>query len=167
MGCVENTHDRLERLKCFPSSKAAAFLNFGIERTTFNIFHHHVDRAIAGRAKVVNRHSVWVTKATRCLAFAPEPAEPLCISTYLRWKDFYRYTITKKNVARAINRSHPTFAQHRLNLVLAVEYGIDNRRWVIFQDFTVYGAEANAVVVFGFANSAVFHSRSEEHTSEL
>src|SRR6185503_21227275 len=76
---IEHAHDWRENLKRFASGELSAGLQFVIECVTFHILHHHVDRAVGGRAKVVNGYRIRVTKAARGLTFATESSQPLSV----------------------------------------------------------------------------------------
>ena len=60
-------------------------------------------------------------------------------------------------MARFINRAHAAFAEHGFDVILAVEYGINQRGRVIFKDFAVRRAEAHTIIVFGFTNRTILH----------
>jgi hypothetical protein len=60
-------------------------------------------------------------------------------------------------VTRPVHGAHPTLAQQRFHLVLAVEHGVDDRGGIGFEDLSINRTEAHAVVVFCFAGRAVFH----------
>jgi hypothetical protein len=98
-----------------------------------------------------------VAKTPGRLTFAPESSQPLGVVAYLRWENFYGDTIAQKNVAREINGAHAAFTKQRFDVVLPVEDRSHQRRRIIFQNFTVNGAEAHAIIVFRLADGAVFH----------
>jgi hypothetical protein len=99
-----------------------------------------------------------MAKSACGLAFATEPSQPFCIVSHLRRQNFYGDTIAKQNVARTIHCTHSTFAQHRFNVVLAVENSIDQGLLILFKDLAINRAEGDCVFVFCFAERAVFHS---------
>src|SRR5688572_6987554 len=99
-----------------------------------------------------------MTKATRRLTFTPESSQPFGVVSDLGRQHFDRDAIAEQDMARAINCSHAAFAEQRLHLVLPVEHGVDDRRWIGLQHLAINRTEADAVVVFRFAGSAVFHS---------
>ncbi len=155
---VEHAHDRRENLKRFASGETSAGLEFVIECVTFHILHHHVDSAVGGCAKIVNSYRIWMAKAAGGLTFATESSQPLRIVSDFRGKDFDSHAIAEQDMSRAINRTHPAFAQQRFHLILPVEHRVDDGGGIGFQHLAVNRTEAHAVVVFGFAGGAVFHS---------
>ncbi len=70
------------------------------------------------------------------------------VVSHLRRQDFDGDTIAKQNVARTIHRTHSAFAEHRLNVVLAVENSVYKRRRILFQNLAINRAEGDAVFVF-------------------
>src|SRR5215208_1654578 len=98
-----------------------------------------------------------MTKTTGGLAFTSEASQPLGVGSHFRRQYFDRDTVAEENVPRAIDCSHPAFAEQRFHLVLAVENGVDDGSRVGLEDLAINRTEANAVVVFRFAGSAVFH----------
>src|SRR6266404_1481871 len=127
MGCVKNAEDGLKRVKRFRGREPTALLNLSIESMTFDVFHHHIDGAVSGSAKVINSYCIGMTKTSGSLAFASKTSKPLCIGAHFRRKDFYGYAITQQNMARAIHCSHSTLSQQGFYLVLAVEHGVHDR----------------------------------------
>jgi len=99
-----------------------------------------------------------MSKTTRCLTFTPESSQPLGIRSDFRRQNFDGHAIAEQNVAGAIDGSHSAFAEQRFHLVLAVEHGVDDGSRIGLENLPVNRTEANAVVVFCFAGSAVFHS---------
>src|SRR5262249_7125648 len=120
-------------------------------------FHHHVDDAVGSGSKIVNCNGVRMSKTPCGLSLTPEATKPLGIVADLWRKNFYGDAVAEQYVTRAINRSHTTFAQHRIDLILPVENRPYQRRWVIFQDFSINWAKTYAVVVFSFTDLAMFH----------
>src|ERR1044072_5833837 len=99
-----------------------------------------------------------MSKTTRRLTFTSKSSEPLGIGSDFRRQDFDSHAVAEKDVPRPVDCAHSAFAEQRLHLVLAVEDSIDDRSRIGLEDLPVNRAEANAVVVFGFAGGAVFHS---------
>src|ERR1043165_3866102 len=99
-----------------------------------------------------------MSKTARCLTFTSEASQPLGIGSDFRRQNFDSDTVAEQDVAGTIDCAHAAFAEERPPLVLAVENGIDDRGRIGLEHLTVNRAEANAVVVFCFAGSAVFHS---------
>src|ERR1044072_2283675 len=98
-----------------------------------------------------------MTKTPRCLAFASKSSQPLGIRSDFRRKDFDRDAIAEQDVAGAIDCTHSAFAEQRFHLVLAVEHGVDDGYRIDLENLAVNRAEGYAVLVFRFAESAVFH----------
>src|SRR6185369_1192506 len=103
-----------------------------------------------------------MAKPACCLTFTSEASQPLRVRPDFRRQDFDCYPVAKKDMTSAIDCPHPAFAQQCLHLVLAVEHGIDDRRRIRLEDLAIDRTEAHAVVVFCFAGSAVFHSKSTD-----
>src|ERR1043166_8880811 len=99
-----------------------------------------------------------MTKASSGLAFATEAPQPLGVGAHFRRQDFYRDAIAQQDVPCQVNRTHPAFAKQRFNLILAIEDGANERGRIVFKYLAVGGTEADIILVFCFADSAVFHA---------
>src|ERR1051325_3164907 len=119
---VEHAHDRRENFKSLGGGKPSARFELMIQSVPFDILHHHVDRAVGCGAKIVNGYRIRMSKTTSRLTLAPEPSQPFGVRSNFRRKNFDGDTIAKQNMPRAIDCSHPAFAQQRFHLVLPVEH---------------------------------------------
>ena len=123
MGGIEHAHDWIEHGHSIGGRKLSVFPQLSVECVALDVFHHEIDRAVAGRAQIVNCNRIRVAKTPRGLALALEAAQPFCVTAHFRWQDLNCNAIAQQNVPRAINRAHPAFAQHAFDLILAVEHG--------------------------------------------
>ncbi len=89
-----------------------------------------------------------MTKASRRLAFALKTTQPFRVAAHLWRQQLDRHAIAEQDVARAIDRAHPAFAQQGLDLILAVEHGADER----------LETKAQAIVKLFLADRAVLHA---------
>jgi len=153
----EHAHDWIEHGHCVGGRKLSVLSQLSVECVALDVFHHEIDRAVAGSAQIVNCNRIRVAKASRRLALALEAAQPFGIAAHLRRQDFNRDAIAEQNVPRAIDRAHPPFAQHAFDLILAVEHAADQGRRIFFQNFTVLRAKAHRVIEFFVADRAVLH----------
>src|SRR5258708_2760360 len=122
-----------------------------------DILHHHVDQSFVSGAKIVDGDGVRVAEAARRLAFPAKSPKPFRVRTHLRGKHLYRDAVTQKNMPGAIDGSHPPLAQQSLDLILAVEDGIDHAGGIVFEDFTVKRAKTYVIFVLGVADCAILH----------
>src|SRR5215831_5740574 len=123
---VQHAHDWIENGYGLAWSEVSACLQFNVESMSLDIFHDHVDHAVGSSAKIVYRDSVGMSKAPGSLPLTSKASQPFGVVPHLRRQDFYGYTVAKQDVAGAKDGAHAAFAQHRLNLVLAVEDCADN-----------------------------------------
>src|SRR5712692_4588129 len=155
---VQHAHNWLQHRYGFRRREASVLSPFGVERVALDVFHDQVDRAIARGAEIVDRDRVGMTKAPRRLAFALKTTQPFGVAAHLWRQDLDRDAVAQQDMARAIDGAHAAFAQHGLDLVLAIKRGADERRWIFFENFAVLRAKAQAVVKLFFADRAVLHS---------
>ena len=100
---------------------------FGVESVSFDVLHHHINHAIAGCPQVVDGDGVRMTKTARRLTFTTKATQPFGIVPHFRWQNFYRHPVAEENMAGAKDGAHAAFPQQRLNLVLAIKDGADDR----------------------------------------
>ena len=122
---IEHAHDWIEHGYSVGGRKLSVLPQLCVECVALDVFHHEIDRAVAGRAQIVNRNCIRMAKTARGLALALKTTQPLSVATHFRRQDFDGHTIAKQDVPRTIDRAHPAFAQHAFDLILAVEHGPD------------------------------------------
>jgi hypothetical protein len=98
-------------------------------------------------------------ETARGLALATESPQPLGVSAHLRGQDLYGDAIAKQNVPRRVDGAHAAFAEHGLNLILAIENCAYDGSKIIFQNFAIRRAEADVGVEFSITNWAVLHGK--------
>src|SRR5687768_7675698 len=155
---IQDAHYWFENLESLGWSEPPVFFEFSIKRLAIDVFHDHVNRAVACRSQVVNRNGVGVPQASCRLALATEASQPVRIVSHLGRENLDRNAIAKQNVACQIDRTHSALAQQGFDLILAIEDRTHQRRGIVFQNLPVSRAEAHIIFKLCFAKGAVFHA---------
>ena len=124
---IEYGHDRLENLQRFSRCESPASFQLCVERMALDVFHDHVDHAVAGGAQIINSDGIRMTKAPRRLALASKTAQPFGIVPHLRRQDLDGHAVAEQDVTRAVDGAHAAFAQHCLDLILAIKNSVNER----------------------------------------
>src|SRR6266508_193765 len=95
------------------------------ESVALAVFHHEIDRALAGGAQIVNCNCIRMSKTASSLPLALKTAQPFSIAAHFRRQDFDRDAIAEQNVTCTIDGTHSAFAQHAFDLILAIKHGPD------------------------------------------
>src|SRR6185503_17490172 len=99
-----------------------------------------------------------MTKSPGCLPFATKAAQPFRVVSHFRRQNLNGHSIAQQDVPSQVNCSHPTLTEEGFDLILTIKDSANERRRVVFQHLTVSGAEAHIVVIFSFADGAIFHA---------
>ena len=137
--------------------KCPRVFQFRVERVPFDVFHHHVNHAVAGGPQIVNRDGIGMAKAARGLAFATKAPQPFRIATHFRREDFYRDAVAQQDVTRAETRRPCRLCPALIRFDTGRQELCQRSTRIVFQNFAVDGTETDCVLVFGFADGAVFH----------
>jgi hypothetical protein len=90
------------------------------QRMPVDVLEHHVDEAVGGRAKIVNRHGVRMSDASGGASLSKEAPDETWLNDVPR-DDLDCDHIPEEYVSRLVHGAHTTLAEEGLDLVDPVE----------------------------------------------
>ena len=97
------------------------------QRATFEQFHHDVEPAVFGCAKVVHRNGIGMMHATSRARFAAKPFLRRLVADEPLAENLYGHRTIDQQMSCAIDRAHAATAERLLQTILAVEHLADQR----------------------------------------
>ena len=97
------------------------------QRPSFEQLHDDVEIAIVSRAKVCDRHRIWVLHASGRPRFTTKPLLGCLVADKSLAEDLQGHRAIDEQVRGPIDRAHPAAAEPIIQTVFAVEYATQKR----------------------------------------